>query len=736
MTETKDVKLDQAGRKKLPANFYIGQSDRLVSYKELGRLVALLSPENITNILDTLYGKAMREELFAIYLQENKKKAVDVQEIVRNLPGLLRWYVENAEKNGDSLAGKCLAYANLTDHKFAEGANLSGVDLRNATLEGATALGVNFKDADLQGTILRGANLLTARLIDANLSYSDCQNAHMDLADLRGANFENANCQNVGVNGADFAGAKLAGTKLTDTDLSTASERKDTIFKGRGNYSKHCTGNPSETFINLLGKEYIPQSFFALAKRSYVDVVGHFLTRIKQTDYKQQDVTALMSDLLLTIKTSGKKWPLDKDGHLYKMMQFVLAYDPKIQNPEQVMQTMLDKASKPGTLSLQFNNLTGYTDKPLERGQKDGVPDNAISAAVENVIRMVDFKVEDEIKKAEGQAEYLIQDQAMIRPFSELLRSLNLDHPEVTAVVLIKNQSGDGYTLSCRAHPNVGSIKIALDKDGHVNQAALQLINLSASNTLRITGFFKQPPGDAISYDFRDRAAKAKDEMARRPSQPEIKAEPRYEFRLSFADQKQPISGKPGEVESTGDSKAKGVAQSFSDLIGQITPLAGVKDVKVNKRVSFSQEQVPQQYALFRKAVDELNNFFGYKKGNPDFLEIKQVDYSLLSTGQKSFFCVFKGGQIGPGSAEPEHYRGREITLMMSPDNQVVSCTFARQLDKASIQAISSAFGVTQGNVEKKVDFVKCSISQLQQAVKTSREAVVPEKTTEGYSRR
>jgi len=109
----------------------------------------------------------------------------------------------------------------LTDNKCKH------CDLREANL-----IGVNIEKADLQGANLQGANLLGSRLTGANLQGANLQGANLggsviEKANLQGANltktdltisdFKGANLQ-----GANFTGAKLVGTDFTGANLANA----------------------------------------------------------------------------------------------------------------------------------------------------------------------------------------------------------------------------------------------------------------------------------------------------------------------------------------------------------------------------------------------------------------------------------------------------------------------------------------------------------------------------------
>lgn len=125
-------------------------------------------------------------------------------------------------------------------------AELAGVDLAFAALQGADLEGADLTRANLSGASLNGANLTNANLAGANLSSANLQGANLERANLSGANLTGAigdavlqveSPQDVKAghidlsksvllrvkfSGSNLTGANLTGTKLTGADLSNA----------------------------------------------------------------------------------------------------------------------------------------------------------------------------------------------------------------------------------------------------------------------------------------------------------------------------------------------------------------------------------------------------------------------------------------------------------------------------------------------------------------------------------
>ena len=102
------------------------------------------------------------------------------------------------------------------------GANLTGVDLRGATLEdtdfsGAVLSQVDLTKADLQRANLSGATLIQTKLIEAVLTGVDLSGVILTESNLTGASMAGAK-----LSGAHLSGATLSDVTLTDANLTGA----------------------------------------------------------------------------------------------------------------------------------------------------------------------------------------------------------------------------------------------------------------------------------------------------------------------------------------------------------------------------------------------------------------------------------------------------------------------------------------------------------------------------------
>ncbi len=103
---------------------------------------------------------------------------------------------------------------------------MKGIYLKNANLEGA-----NLEDAKLERANLKNANLEGANLEDANLEYAKLKGANLKGANLKGANLEGANLEYANLKGANLENANLKGADLTPSQVKSACNLKQAIYK-------------------------------------------------------------------------------------------------------------------------------------------------------------------------------------------------------------------------------------------------------------------------------------------------------------------------------------------------------------------------------------------------------------------------------------------------------------------------------------------------------------------------
>ena len=141
-------------------------------------------------------------------------RKIDEAELNKILSNHKLWLMDESNGIRADLSGVDLEYANL-DGTDLRDANLSGANLRGADLRSANLWYADLRGDDLRDASLGCADLGYADLGGANLSGADLSGADLRDADLRGANLGHANLYD-----ADFSGADLGGANLWSTDLS------------------------------------------------------------------------------------------------------------------------------------------------------------------------------------------------------------------------------------------------------------------------------------------------------------------------------------------------------------------------------------------------------------------------------------------------------------------------------------------------------------------------------------
>ena len=141
-------------------------------------------------------------------------RKIDEAELNKILSNHKLWLMDESNGIRADLSGVDLEYADL-DGADLRDANLSGADLRGADLRSANLWYADLRGADLRDASLGCADLGYATLEGANLGGADLSGADLRGADLRGANLGHANLY-----GADLGGADLGGANLWSTDLS------------------------------------------------------------------------------------------------------------------------------------------------------------------------------------------------------------------------------------------------------------------------------------------------------------------------------------------------------------------------------------------------------------------------------------------------------------------------------------------------------------------------------------
>ncbi|VEN41897.1 unnamed protein product [Callosobruchus maculatus] len=128
--------------------------------------------------------------------------------------------LQGCKLTGSNLSGCCLERADLS-HAILDNAQLLGVKSLCANFEGVSMKNCNFKDpagtrANMEGVNLKGAILEGSDMGGVNLRVATLKNANLKNCDLRTAVLAGADLENCDLSGSDLHEANLRGANLKD----------------------------------------------------------------------------------------------------------------------------------------------------------------------------------------------------------------------------------------------------------------------------------------------------------------------------------------------------------------------------------------------------------------------------------------------------------------------------------------------------------------------------------------
>jgi uncharacterized protein YjbI with pentapeptide repeats len=135
---------------------------------------------------------------------------------------LRRVDLKNASLRGASFFEARLQGASL-DSAQLQGASLAAAHLEGASLNGAHLEGASLEAAQLQDASLRGAHLEGAILRGAQLQRAELGGAHLEGASLEAAQLQGAALYDAYLQGADLVDAQLQGAYISSTQLQGAN---------------------------------------------------------------------------------------------------------------------------------------------------------------------------------------------------------------------------------------------------------------------------------------------------------------------------------------------------------------------------------------------------------------------------------------------------------------------------------------------------------------------------------
>lgn len=208
--------------------------------------------------------KVTRSVIFSYEEEDNSLKKT-LEEAAKESISLKNANLSGERFRGEGHSGESLIKADLRgidlSYAIINGMDFREVKLRGANLEGAYFEGTNFNGADLSG-----ANFERTNLKATNLKNSDLSCTNLRLSTLEGANLEGANLRwtkfiDTCLTGANLKGANIdfASLTLSCGDLKTGYDEKQIIQKLYHVLSccMHSKNVSKEFKESILTKEYI-----------------------------------------------------------------------------------------------------------------------------------------------------------------------------------------------------------------------------------------------------------------------------------------------------------------------------------------------------------------------------------------------------------------------------------------------------------------------------------------------
>jgi uncharacterized protein YjbI with pentapeptide repeats len=172
-------------------------------------------------------------------------------------------YVKGAQLNGvnlrNALAMRCFLVKAKLQNADMQGAWLQGADLRKSDLSGANLQGAMLYSTDLRWAIINDANLKEAYL-HADFTGASLDRVKFKGAKLQGADFENSSIRFADLEGADFSGANLKGAVLYVSNLKGSNLGRTLNMEGTNLSSVNLQG------ANLIGAKGLKKDQVQKAK--------------------------------------------------------------------------------------------------------------------------------------------------------------------------------------------------------------------------------------------------------------------------------------------------------------------------------------------------------------------------------------------------------------------------------------------------------------------------------------
>lgn len=164
------------------------------------------------------------------------------------LADIKNWKLDKFNLENEDLPFAKLQFVSL------RGANLSGINFRQADLLKGCFLGAYLNDADLTGANLTGGDFSFSKCERANFANANLEGAIFEGADLSEANFTKANLRCANFKEATLSSAAIVDANIEDANFQGAN-LEDTSFEGtdldKANLGETYLRNPNIESINL-----------------------------------------------------------------------------------------------------------------------------------------------------------------------------------------------------------------------------------------------------------------------------------------------------------------------------------------------------------------------------------------------------------------------------------------------------------------------------------------------------
>ena len=233
-------------------------------------------------------------------------------------------YLDDADFANANLSGSDLSYSKCRGANFAnanlEGAIFEGVDLSGANFAKAILRCVNFKEANLSSAALvdadiEGANFQGANLDGTSFEGIDFDKANFDETYLRGPNIKNINLPVVDHEDANFSDPIQNKVKSPEIELETIKSSKENLFVDEN------VINPEVIEKAIVGLIEKVKSKIQLDQLKMIFKHQNFIDQIRKIDFKNGDIVTHKGQIAFKLDCNisyNSSLLIDRNGKIIK----------------------------------------------------------------------------------------------------------------------------------------------------------------------------------------------------------------------------------------------------------------------------------------------------------------------------------------------------------------------------------------------------------------------------------